>query len=105
MKSVDELRAEGYVAVLVTTAHRGVFQGYVPAETPLDVTTLRIERARMAIYWSADVQGVFGLAANGPSNGCKIGPAVPALTVRDITSVAEVSAAARDRWETAPWSR
>ncbi len=91
--------------VLVTTQHRGVFFGFVSPDADLDVTTLRIERARMCVYWSADVKGVFGLAADGPSNGCKIGPSVPAITLRDITSVAEVSAAAADRWESAPWSR
>lgn len=79
--------------VLVTTAHRGVFFGY--AENT-DGTTIKLTRARNCVYWSADVKGFLGLAANGPTNGCRIGPAAD-LELRDVTSVSEVTAAAVEK--------
>lgn len=86
-------------AVLVTTAHRGVFFGYA-ADTDGETITLR--RARLAIYWSADVRGFMGLAATGPTKTCRIGP--PAnITLRNITAVVEVEPAAVAAWETGPW--
>ena len=88
--------------VVVTTAHRGVFFGYINGQ-PTDAPTIRIERARMCVYWSADVKSVLGLAASGPTKDCKIGPAVPALTLREVTSVMEASAAAAEAWETVVW--
>ena len=89
------------VAVVVTTAHKGVFFGY---GDPSDNATIRIENARMCIYWSADVKGILGLAANGPSKSCKVGPAVPAITLRDVTAVMEASDDAAKAWEAGPWA-
>jgi hypothetical protein len=86
-------------AVLVTTAHRGVFFGYA---TETAGPTIRLARARNCIYWSADVKGFLGLAAHGPSASCRIGPAAD-IELRDITSVVEVTPAAVDKWEAAPW--
>jgi len=85
--------------VLVTTVHRGVFFGYA---TKTDGDTIALRAARLCVYWSADVKGFMGLAANGPSAGCRIGPPAD-ITLRNITSVCEVSPAALDRWESAPW--
>lgn len=96
---------EAILPVLVTTEHRGVFFGYVHPGVDLDVESIRIERARMAVFWPADVHGVLGLAANGPTAGCRIGPPAPAITLQGVTSIAEVSAKAVERWESAPWSR
>ena len=92
------------VPVLVTTEFKGVFFGYAVAgeEGP---ERLRIENARLVVYWTADVRGVFGLAANGPTSGCRIGPKVPAITLFKITSVTEVSGEAAQKFEDAPWSR
>ena len=86
-------------AVLVTTAHRGVFFGYA---TDTEGETIKLRAARLCVYWSADVKGFMGLAANGPSAGCRIGPPAD-ITLRNITSVCEVSPAGIDRWESAPW--
>src|SRR5574341_47265 len=86
--------------LIVTTAHRGVFFGY---GTPGDAKTIRLERARMCVYWSADVKGVMGLASTGPTKSCRIGPAAPAITLQDVTSVMEVSGAAIKAWEDQPW--
>jgi len=91
------------VAVVVTTSYRGVFFGYVDA--PSDAQTIRIENARMCVRWSEDVRSVVGLASSGPSAGCRIGPAVPAITLRDVTAVIECSAEAAQKFETAPWSK
>lgn len=89
------------IPLIVTTEHKGVFFGYgIPTENK----TIRLENCRMAVYWSTDVKGVVGLAANGPTTGCRIGPAAPALTLQDVTSVMEVSKKAAEQWEAAPWS-
>lgn len=86
-------------AVLVTTAHRGVFFGYA---TDTDKKTIRLRRARLAVYWSPDVRGFMGLAATGPTKTCRIGPPAD-ITLRNITAVAEVEPAAVAAWETGPW--
>jgi hypothetical protein len=87
-------------AVLVTTAHRGVFFGYA---THTDGATIQLARARNCIYWSTDVKGFIGLASTGPSKSCRIGPAAD-IELRDITSVVEVSPEAAAKWEGQPWA-
>lgn len=86
--------------VLVTTAHRGVFFGYAE-----DTSGQRfiMRRCRCCVYWSRDVKGFLGLAATGPTAGCRVGPPAD-LDVRDVTSVAEVTPSAVKAWEKAPWS-
>lgn len=85
--------------VLVTTAHRGVFFGYAK-NTDGDTITLRA--GRLCVYWSRDVRGFMGLAANGPTKSCRVGPPAT-ITLRNITAVAEVTEAAVKAWEAAPW--
>ena len=85
--------------VLVTTAHRGVFFGYLNDDGK---TTVKLKRARNCLYWSQDVKGFLGLAATGPSASCRIGPAAD-ITLMDVTSVSEVTPAAVERWEGQPW--
>ena len=88
------------VPLVVTTAHRGVFFGIgVPSDAP----TIRLTEARMCLQWSADVKGVLGLAATGPSSNCRVGPAVPAITLRDVTSVMEATPEATNKWATIIW--
>lgn len=91
----------GAKPVLVTTEHRGVFFGY--AVDTLGATIV-LENARMCLYWSADVRGFMGLATTGPTQGCRVGPAVPRFTAHKVTSVSDVTEAARVAWERAPWS-
>jgi hypothetical protein len=86
-------------AVLVTTAHRGVFFGYT---TKIDGPTIDLRAGRNCLYWSADVKGFAGLAATGPSKSCRVGPAVD-IQLRDITSVSSVTDEAVKAWESAPW--
>lgn len=86
-------------AVLVTTEHRGVFFGYAE-DTSGDV--IQLKRARNCLYWPASQRGFIGLASEGPKDGARVGPAAD-LELRKITAVAEVTPAAIDRWENAPW--
>jgi hypothetical protein len=87
--------------VIVTTAHRGVFFGYA---TDVDGETISLKRARLCVYWSADVKGFMGLASGGPTSGCRIGPPAD-ITLRSITAVLSVTPEAVKAWESAPWSR
>jgi hypothetical protein len=88
-------------AVLVTTVHRGVFFGYA---TETDGDTIKLRRARNCVYWPAENHGFLGLAAEGPKKGARVGPAAD-IELRNITCVAECSAAAIDAWEAGLWSR
>lgn len=87
-------------AVLVTTAHRGVFFGYA---TDTDSETIKLRSARLCIYWSTDLRGFMGLASHGPNNSCKVGPAAD-IELRNITAVVKVAPEAVSRWEKAPWN-
>lgn len=86
--------------VLVTTSHRGVFFGYA---TETDGASIKLKRARLCVYWSADLRGFMGLASHGPNRNCKIGPACD-IAVRDITSVTECTPVAVEAWEKGFWS-
>ena len=87
-------------AVVVTTAHRGVFFGNTD-QNPSDTITLK--DARMCVYWSAAMRGVLGLASAGPDKDCRISNAVPELELHGVTAVMQCSPEAVERWESAPW--
>ena len=89
-------------AVLVTTIHRGVFFGYASGDVKKDSIT--IKEARNCIYWSSDVKGFLGLASNGPTSSCRIGPKVPSIKLLGVTAVVEVTPEAVEKWEKSPWS-
>ena len=86
-------------AVLVTTAHRGVFFGYA---TETDGAAIKLRAARNCISWPSTNKGFLGLASMGPLAGSRVGPAAD-LELRDITCVAECSDEAVKAWEAAPW--
>ncbi len=86
-------------AVVVTTAHRGVFFGYADKT---DGETIKLAKARLCVSWSSDLKGFMGLAANGPSASCRIGPAAD-IELRNITSVVAVTPEAEAKWNAAPW--
>lgn len=88
-------------ALIVTTEHKGVFFGY---GVPSTEKVIRMEEVQMAVYWSADCHGILGLAADGPTKGCKIGPPAPAMTLQGVTGVIEVSAKAEEAWKRQPWN-
>ena len=82
--------------VIVTTEHRGVFFGYA---TDTSGDTIKLKRARMAIYWNTK-RGLFELAEVGPNSGSKISARAD-IEVRKITSVMEVATEAVAKWEAA----
>lgn len=86
-------------AVMVTTAHRGVFFGYA---TDVDGETIALSRARLCVYWSSDVRGFMGLAATGPTAKCRIGPPAD-IVLRNITAVLTVTPKAEKAWNGGPW--
>lgn len=90
--------------IMVTTLHKGVFFGYYPADGDREATTVTLEKAQMAVYWPPEQRGVLGLAANGPVDGSRITPAVPEITLQDVTSLTVCSEEAAKAWEKAPWS-
>ena len=81
-------------------AHRGVFFGYAD---DTDGRTITLREGRLCVYWSADVRGFMGLAATGPTRGCRIGPPAT-IAVRAVTTVLECTPAAVAAWEAAPWA-
>lgn len=91
-------------AVLVTTEHRGVFYGYLIGDIAKERVTLA--RARNVVYWDTEARGFVGLAAKGPTPGCRVTPpAGDESTLFDITSVLGCTTEAEKRFEDAPWSR
>lgn len=88
--------------VVVTTDHRGVFFGELVS---YDETAKRavISDAQMCVYWSSDVQGVVGLAANGPSKSCRVTPAAPKMTLEGVTAIIEATEGAAKAWKERPW--
>lgn len=101
MATTNETKKPTGRPVLVTTAHRGVFFGYAD---DTDGETIKLTRARLCVRWSAELRGFMGLAERGPTQNCRIGPPAD-ITLRAITAVAEVTSAAVEAWEAAPWSR
>lgn len=82
--------------VLVTTEYRGVFFGFAE-DTTGDVITLY--KARNCIYWPSSQGGFIGLASEGPAKGARIGATIDKIELRKITSVAEVTSNATEKWE------
>jgi len=93
-------KIEKLFPVLVTTIHRGVFMGWTSDSSG---DTIRLVNARLAIYWSSDCKGFMGLAANGPTKSCRIGPPAD-IEVRAVTSVTDVTPSAVIAWESMPWA-
>ena len=89
--------------VLVTTKHRGVFFGKLIHKSE-GGDTVTLNECQMATYWSRECHGVFGLAADGPVSGCRIGPPCETQELRGITSIAKCSDGAMEKWKAQPWS-
>lgn len=88
---------------MVVTTEKGVFFGYGTPD--LEAQHVKLTNARMVVYWSADCRSVVGLAANGPTKGCRIGPKATAILIRNVTSVIECSDDVAAKFEEAPWSK
>ena len=96
---------ENRIPVLVTTDKDkgGVFFCYIdPADA--EKTTFRAYDVQMCVYWSSDVKGVLGLAANGPTSGCRIGPPAPSGIIHGVTFVGDCSEKAVEAWKSQPWN-
>jgi len=91
-----------FVVVCTDSQRRGVFGGHLISHDE-EKNTVVLEKAQMAIYWSADVHGVLGLAATGPTHDCRIGPPVPRLALNGMTAVMDASDQALDAWKSQPW--
>ena len=87
-------------AVIVTTEHRGVFFGFVKDDkkAPSEIT---ITEMRNVIYWPKEVDGVFGLASNGPNKDTKLGARIKEIKLYKVTSVFEVEPDALKKWKDA----
>lgn len=91
---------EEYPYVLVTTAHRGVFAGFLKNREGDEVT---LTQARVCVFWSKEVKGFVGLAVSGPIGSSRVSQAAEELTLTSVTSIAKCTEAAQQVWEKAPW--
>ena len=88
--------------VLVTTAHRGVFFGYLDGEP--SKAQVVIDQARNVTYWDASTRSFLGLASSGPNAKCRVSSAVGATsTLYDITGVFVCTPEAVEQFERGPW--
>lgn len=103
-KAEKDMNPKGKVPVLITTdsTKRGVFMGFID---PKDAgnENIEAEEVRMAVYWSADVRGVIGLASKGPSKTCKISQAAKKATIKGVTATMELTDEALAAWRKEPW--
>lgn len=100
-------------AFIIFTNRKAVLFGYTnqytlnlqgDVETVGHGNSVSLKRARMCIYWSADLHGVFGLASSGPSPQCRISPPVPQFTETEgMHGFVVPSQEAVQKWEEAPW--
>lgn len=88
--------------VLVTTAHRGVFFGYLAGEASKEKVV--IGRARNVVSWDVATRGFLGLASTGPTKGCRVGPAAgEESTLFDVTGVFTCTPEAVKAFEEGAW--
>ena len=91
---------DGLTPVLVTTKHRGVFAGLVPADQDLAAPTMALKSARMAIYWGT-TRGLMELCATGPTSKSKISAPADIPVLHDITAVMSITPVAWAKWQSA----
>lgn len=99
-----ETKKQDLIPCLITTdsSKRGVFMGYINPDD-MHNENIMAEEIRMAVYWSADMKGVLGLASMGPSSSCRISKAVDKALIKGVTAVLEVSKQAEANWKKEPW--
>ncbi len=88
-------RTDALTHVVVCTDKRGVVFG---ATYDVAARPIMLQDARMCLYWSADVGGVFGLADVGPTKDCKVSAVVPLLTLEGVTCVMAMDDKAVKAW-------
>jgi len=99
--TIGEARA---IAALVAALPSG--EGSTPAPASIasakhDTRPVTLTKARMALYWSADVGGVFGLGEKGPTKDCKISAVLPSIILEGVTAIFTVDPAAEKAWNAA----
>lgn len=65
--------------------------------------TISAKNVRMIVHWSSDVRGLFGLAANGPTKGCRVTAAAPACVLHGVTAVMDITEKAEKAFRAEPW--
>ena len=93
---------DNLVPMLITTDKRGVFFGYVDPQEAGN-SSIRIYDVQMAVYWSADVQGVINLAHDGPSKSCRITKPGPEAILHGVTMALSTTKQAAKAWKKCPW--
>jgi hypothetical protein len=93
---------EELLPCIITTDKRGVFMGYINPNHRIE-KTVTAKNVRMVVYWSADVKGLFGLAANGPSKECRITAAAPWCVLHGVTAVLDITEKAEKAFKSEPW--
>lgn len=93
--AASEIKGHDRIPVVICTDKRGVVFGYTDNANSRPI---KVEQARMALYWSSDVGGVFGLAEKGPTSGCKISAIASSLTLEGVTAVFSVDPTAEKAW-------
>ncbi len=89
-------------AVLVTTQHRGVFFGHLIGDASKEKVVLA--NCRNVLYWDVATKGFLGLAATGPTKGCRVGPAANgSSTLFDVTGVFTCTSEAVKAFEESVW--
>lgn len=88
------------IPVLVTTSHRGVFAGLVPADQDMTARTLSLRSAKMAIRWGT-TKGVMQLAETGPTGNSKISATADIPCLHDVTAIFRITEKAWDKWQKA----
>ena len=83
------------IPVVIWTDKRGVIFGYC---TDTSARPITLTNARMCLYWSAAVGGVFGLCDIGPDAESKISAALPSAVFEGVTGVATVTDKAEAAW-------
>ena len=86
--------------VVVLTEFKEIFCGWTQDTTG---GRIKLRGARQACYYSAETQGLIGLAVNGPAKGSKIGPPAD-IEIRQPVNIIECQAAAVEVWEKAKWA-
>lgn len=86
--------------VIITTAHRGVFFGYISNDQDLEAKSMPLKQAKMAIYWGT-TKGVAQLANSGPTEKSRIGAEANIPMLHDITVIFDVTPEAEAKWKTA----
>lgn len=93
-------QALSFRPVLVTTQHRGVFVGLIHGDQDVNVRTMPLKAAKMAIYWGT-TRGLMELCETGPTEKSKISAPADIAALHDITAVFDVTPNAWAKWQEA----